>query len=152
MALLFKLKYSTWPVMLGNEWIVVLSTVTFFHASLYLGISFHVFRFKKNMALWRRPLTPLVTSYSSENYVIQVFSNSGTPNIGPLFKRIPLQFRHVTLTFKSLHCPETFISDTQWALYKTWLLIKMPEWKQSSSQHLARLWLWLKMTAWENRG
>lgn len=57
----------------------------------------------------------------------QILSNSETPNLSLLLKKNSLQFRHVTLIFKSLHCSETLISDTQQGLYKIWLLTKMPK-------------------------
>lgn len=40
------------------------------------------------------------------------FRQFSAPNIGPLFNGIPLQFKHVTLVFKSLHCSETPITNT----------------------------------------
>lgn len=48
-TLLFSLKYSTWLVMLGSEWIVVLST-RFFPPTylLYLGIPSKVRNFEEN--------------------------------------------------------------------------------------------------------
>lgn len=49
-TLLFTLKYSTWLVMLGSEWIVVLSTVFFFPTYLlYLGIPSEVRNFEENI-------------------------------------------------------------------------------------------------------